>query len=76
MKVKQLIKKLQKCKPNSYVYVVKLESGSSGYNILKAVATETMRMCIHGTRGREIVGLINNDSFPPLKEHHKLKVVR
>jgi hypothetical protein len=76
MKVKQLIKKLQKCKPNAHVYTAKLESGSASFNIIKTVVTEQVVYCVRRFKGRQVVSLINLDSYPLIKDWSKLKVVR
>jgi hypothetical protein len=76
MRVRQLIKKLEKCKPSSSVYVAKLESGCSGYNILKAITTESLNFAPNMRKGREVVALINLDSMPFLEINRKLKVVK
>ena len=76
MTVKQLIRKLQKCKPNSSVYAATLVSGCNSFNILKEVATEEVVFSPRKFRGREVVALINLDSMPFLKDNIKLKVVK
>lgn len=76
MKVKQLIKKLQKCKPSSDVYTCVLEEGSAKFNIIKEVVTERVSYCVRGNRAREVVSFVNMDSVPLIKDWSKLKRVR